>query len=373
MSRSCDALVIGGGFYGCTLAVHLARCFDRVLLLEQESDILTRASLANQARIHNGYHYPRNFLTALRSFINFPRFVLDYIDCVDKSFEAYYAVARMHSKVSAQQFKGVCDHIGAPIKPARAAVKKLFNDDLIEEVFLTREYAFNAASLRQKLAGEIAATGVELSLQARVAKVEALPSGRVMVHTDGQSIDAGTVYNCTYSGINSLLKESDLPLLELKHEIAEIALMEPARELDGMGITVMDGPFFSSTPFPARGLYSLSHVRYTPHSNWRDSETFHQPYEYLRARAPQTNFGYMIRDAQRYLPCLGKSRYVDSLFEVKTVLVKNEADDGRPILFRQNHGIKNFSIIMGGKIDNIYDILQMLASIQTFASAETVL
>ena len=81
----------------------------------------------------------------------------------------------------------------------------------------------------------------------------------------------------------------------------------------------------------------------------------------------------MIRDAQRYLPCLGKSRYVDSLFEVKTVLVKNEADDGRPILFRQNHGIKNFSIIMGGKIDNIYDILQMLASIQTFASAETVL
>ncbi|MEA1997425.1 MAG: amino acid oxidase, partial [Gemmatimonadota bacterium] len=32
----------------------------------------------------------------------------------------------------------------------------------------------------------------------------------------------------------------------------------------------------------------------------------------------------------------------------------------RPILFKQDHGIRNFSTVMGGKIDNIYDVLEMI-------------
>jgi hypothetical protein len=49
-----------------------------------------------------------------------------------------------------------------------------------------------------------------------------------------------------------------------------------------------------------------------------------------------------------------------SLFEVKTVLVKNEHDDGRPILFqRQPRGSRIISV-MGGKIDNIYDLFELV-------------
>ena len=54
------------------------------------------------------------------------------------------------------------------------------------------------------------------------------------------------------------------------------------------------------------------------------------------------------------------ANYVESLYEIKTVLTKNEQDDGRPILFKQNHGIQNFTCIMGGKIDNIYDVLETI-------------
>ena len=72
----------------------------------------------------------------------------------------------------------------------------------------------------------------------------------------------------------------------------------------------------------------------------------------------RSNFAYMLKDAQRFIPSLGAARQVDSLFEIKTVLVQNEMDDGRPILFRKDYGLKNFSVIMGGKIDNIYDILE---------------
>src|ERR1700730_6375477 len=100
-----DAIIIGGGFYGCSLALALAPRLPRILILEREPDILLRASYANQARVHNGYHYPRSLLTAMRSRVNFPLFVEKFADCVDSGFDNYYAVARAFSKVTAQQFR----------------------------------------------------------------------------------------------------------------------------------------------------------------------------------------------------------------------------------------------------------------------------
>jgi hypothetical protein len=64
----------------------------------------------------------------------------------------------------------------------------------------------------------------------------------------------------------------------------------------------------------------------------------------------------------RYMPVLGAARHVDSLFEYKTILLQNEQDDGRPILFRNDYGWRNHGLIMGGKIDNIYDIFQKLST-----------
>jgi len=79
-SDSVDALVIGGGFYGSTIARWLKRetTASRVLIVEQEDDLLTRSSWANQARIHNGYHYPRSFITAWRSRVNYDKFLCEY-------------------------------------------------------------------------------------------------------------------------------------------------------------------------------------------------------------------------------------------------------------------------------------------------------
>lgn len=365
--RHYDAIVIGGGFYGCSLAAFLCSRLNHVIVLEQESDLLTRASLANQARVHNGYHYPRSFLTALRSFVNFPRFVKDYHECVDSTFDKYYAIARVQSKVNAHQFRRVCENIGTPVKQAPESVRRLFSPALVEEVFLTKEYAFDAVVLRDMLRRRMESGGVEVILGCRASRLAQRDGGPIEVTLPGGAIEGDRVYNCTYSGINSLLHDSGLPLLPMKHEIAEIALIEPPREVDGLGITVMDGPFFSTMPFPSRSLYSLSHVRYTPHDNWQDLVDFRRPEEQIRDGNLRSNYPLMIRDAQRYMPCLARSVHRDSLFEVKTVLVKNESDDGRPILFRQNYEIPNLSVIMGGKIDNIYDILQMLSAIESAA------
>src|SRR4029077_13077482 len=117
-----------------------------------------------------------------------------------------------------------------------------------------------------------------------------------------------------------------------KHELTELALVEPPESLGGAAVTVMDGPFFSLMPYPSRGLFTLSHVRYTPHCNWHDKPG--EPVtdgEWLRANA-DTRFVHMVRDAQRYLPAMRETRYVESLFEMKTIMPRSEQDDSRPIL-----------------------------------------
>ena len=71
-NTSYDAVIIGGGFYGAAIAIYLVkqRGFRRVALVEREAALLMRASYNNQARVHNGYHYPRSFTTAYRSRVN---------------------------------------------------------------------------------------------------------------------------------------------------------------------------------------------------------------------------------------------------------------------------------------------------------------
>lgn len=180
------------------------------------------------------------------------------------------------------------------------------------------------------------------------------------------SVTAKYVFNCTYSGINQILRASDLPIIPLKHELAEMALVAVPEPLKHLGITVMCGPFFSIMPFPSRGLHTLSHVRYTPHCYWQDSEDFCVDFGISPSKIPRkTNYLQMVRDAERYMPILKECRHVDSIWEVKTVLPQSEVDDSRPILFKKDQGIKNLTCILGGKIDNVYDIpdeLQFLNS-----------
>lgn len=173
-------------------------------------------------------------------------------------------------------------------------------------------------------------------------------------------LTATTVLNCTYSRLNKLLLASGLPPLYLKHELTEMALVEVPDEVRGRSFTMMCGPFFSIMPFPPLGLYTLSHVRYTPHCEWFDvgGRPYRDPYAYFEADPKRTRFAHMIRDVARYAPCLGKCRYVDSIWEVKTVLPKSEVDDSRPVLYRRDCGLAGLTCLMGGKIDNIYDIME---------------
>jgi len=361
-----DAVIIGGGFYGATIAIYLAkqRGLKRIVLVERESALLTRASYNNQARVHNGYHYPRSFTTAYRSRVNLPRFVRDWPLAVKQDFTKLYAIARRNSKVTAKQFERFCREIGAEIRPASLAMRSLFDQQLIEDVFLVDEYAFDATELAKLAEKELEESGVEIWTNTLVTGISR--DGDTGLHVSTKSIDghqehisSSYVFNCSYSGLNQFSGDFPGTQITLKHEITEMVLLQPPSSLEGLGVTVMDGPFFSMMPFPARGLHSLSHVRYTPHLHWNDDVSI-DPYQKLAQYERLSRVDRMVRDVARYMPAIRNAKYIESLFEVKTVLAKSEGDDGRPILFEKHAELPGCYSILGGKIDNIYDALEKL-------------
>lgn len=365
--QAADAIVIGGGFYGASIAAYLAktRGLKQVLLVERSSKLLQRASKNNQARVHNGYHYPRSYSTAFRSRVNLPRFLKTWPDVVKKDFSKLYAIARNDSKVTAKQFERFCHEIGASVSPVEAEISQLFEPRLIEAVFHVEEYAFDYERLADWAFKELNEAGVTIQFRTSAEDISYSYANRslkvVLKNGSGEyaATDSNYVFNCTYSGLNQFSGGFRGVESQLKHELTEMALIKTPEILSGLGITVMDGPFFSLMPFPARGLQTLSHVRYTPHFSWRDRPNL-DPYHLCDEYSHHTRFDRMIRDAARYVPSIINSEYVESLFEMKTVLIKNEGDDGRPILFEKHPDMPGCYSILGGKIDNIFDAIEKL-------------
>lgn len=376
-SITVDAIIIGGGFYGSAIAIYLAktRGLHKVILLEREPELLLRASYNNQARVHNGYHYPRSFTTAFRSRVNLPRFVRDWPQAVKQDFVMLYAIAKSNSKVTAKQFERFCHEIGAKIKSAESGLKRLFEPRLIEDVFLVEEYAFDSTRLAEWAVKELQNAGVDVHYSTRAVGISRSQTDKSLTVDiqpklgGGSSITCRYVFNCTYSGLNQFSGDFPGTQTPLKQEVTEMALIQAPDVLKEIGVTIMDGPFFSMMPFPARGLHTLSHVRYTPHFSWKD-EYGTDPYKKLDEYDRATRVDRMIRDISRYLPAVLEAKYVDSLFEVKTVLIKNEGDDGRPILFEKHVELPGCYSVLGGKIDNIYDVLEKLETEEFKSSLE---
>ena len=361
--------IIGGGFFGMYIAEFFAKQGHNVQLFEKESGFMSRASFNNQARVHNGYHYPRSILTALRSRISFPRFVDEFRDCVDSDFEKYYLISSKLGKVTANQFAKFCERIGASCEPAPSYLQKLTNPAMIDACFSVTEYAFDSWKLRDLMLDRLQASKVSYQNDMSVDRVRQHNNSLMVTVSNVKSgevteIYADHVFNCTYSNINYMLANSSLEFIPLKHEMTEMCLVDVPDELKRIGLTVMCGPFFSVMPFPSAGLHSFSHVRYTPHYEWFDidRETYIDNHQKIAVDEKNSAWSYMKKDAVRYLPLLEECQYKRSLWEVKTLLPRSESDDSRPILFRAHHGLRGFHCIMGGKIDNVYDAIEAIVT-----------
>jgi glycine/D-amino acid oxidase-like deaminating enzyme len=357
-SQKKCAVIVGGGFFGASIALMLHRRGIRPIILEAENEMFLHASRVNQARVHGGYHYPRSLLTAYRSRQNYDRFKTRYRAAIADQFTKVYAVGRRFSKVTADQFDTFMKRVGAPLQEAPPKIAKQFNHHLTERVWTAEECAFDYSILRDLVRLELDQAGIEIRLNTTATCVRQSDGQTLVDASDGSELICSHVFNATYAGLNRLTGSSGLPIVPLKHELAEMALVELPPELSGISVTMMCGPFFSFMPYPALNLTTLSHVRYTPHTYWHENQTTGaiNPYQVFNSIEKKSAFELMVADASRYMPNLRDCKYHDSLWTVKTVLPLSDTDDGRPILFQRDSVIPSLIHVMGGKIDNIFDV-----------------
>jgi hypothetical protein len=176
--------------------------------------------------------------------------------------------------------------------------------------------------------------------------------------------------NATYSSINQILSKLKYPMFKIKYELCEIILCKVNDKLRPIGITVMDGPFFSIMPFGKTGYHSLTSVSFTPHYTCYDSlPTFScQPRSagYCSPEQlgncnqcpakPQSSWKYMFSLARKFLRDDLEFEYVDSLYSIKPILLSSEIDDSRPTLLRQFSIDPTFISVLSGKINTLYDL-----------------
>lgn len=341
--------VIGAGLYGRYVADLLKRYGHEAVIYALDESLvhdmsrLNCASLVNQARVHNGYHYPRSISTAKQSSKNYHRFSNEFKEALI-DFRQNYGVPKKGSVTSDEQFEKFCKRAGLYLEPSRL---NFVNYDTVSSTYDVEESAIDTYKMMQIAADRYLNDGVFI-----VNRVE---FDRTDDHwlVNGDQYD--TIINCSYAGLTSIESKAGMSRSPVRYEICEIVLFKDHfNRLQRTGLTLMDGQFVSFMPWGQDGTWSLTSVCHTPHESRSNLSN------YLDVRKTVSKADLMIHQLKKYVdPSIVDSlEFVGSKFVVKTISTDAESDDNRLVKVYQKSN--NFVSILGGKLDAIYELEDML-------------
>lgn len=368
---SFDKIIIGAGLYGLYAAERCGRRGEKVLVLEYDDGAFQRATFINQARVHMGYHYPRSYATAIKSAGYFKRFNEDYGFSILSKFDQVYATSAHFSWSDARQFVKFCHD--AKIRCDEVPVGKYFKKDMCDGAFLTEEYTYDAQILKQYMLERIASyPSVTIRYGSRVSSIE---QENDCYRVRGQNLDvkAPFLLNASYASVNQINAKVGFEQFKIKYELCEIILCRVNERLKGVGLTVMDGPFFSIMPFGKTGYHSLTSVTFTPHVTCKQAvpmfrcqkdDTYCSPEQLGNCNGcpskPDTAWPFMSCLARKYMNDDLRFDYDHSLFSMKPILLASEIDDSRPTVIRVHHQSPTYVSVLSGKINTVYDLDKIL-------------
>lgn len=371
-----DKIIIGGGLYGLYSALFcgMNRKREGILVLEYEPFPFSRSTYINQACVHMGYHYPRSFSTAIKSAHYFERFNKDFSDCILSDFDQVYAISSDFSWTAAEQFKKFCDQ--ADIICDEIAPEKYFQKGKCSAAFLTKEYTYDAHLLKNKILNKIALyKNIKLVYNTRIEAIRQVDNEYHIILADGSSYKTSFVLNATYASVNQILQKLNFEPFKIKYELCEIILCNVGQELKRVGLTIMDGPFFSIMPFGKTGYHSLTSVTFTPHvTSYHDVPTFDcqkdcsqgfcSPAQLgncnMCSAKPLSAWPYMSKLAKKFMKPELSFTYDKSLFSMKPILKASEIDDSRPTVIKEFSKTPTFISVLSGKINTVYDLNEVL-------------
>ncbi|GLI09885.1 hypothetical protein YDYSG_59180 [Paenibacillus tyrfis] len=372
MKKTFDYVIFGAGIYGMYAAKLLGEKNYSVGIIEIDSEPLQRASYINQARVHNGYHYPRSVSTAAKSAQYYNRFNNEFGFAIHKHFRKIYAISAYDSLTNSEQFLRFCRHVGIPAEEINP--RKYFNEGSVEAAYETDEYTYDAVTIKDWFLEKFSElNSVKLFLSTYITEARQKENIFSITLSDGSIIETPNVLNATYASINQILEYFKFEKFKTKYELCEVILTDVSSNLKDVGITVMDGPFFSIMPFGLSGKHSLTSVSDTPHETVNglfpnftcqdgmpDCNLSTLQNCNTCALRPVSAWPRMNQLASKYLNKDLKISYHSSLFAIKTILNSAEIDDSRPTVIKFSSDGPRFISVLSGKFNTIYDLEEVL-------------
>lgn len=296
------ALVIGGGIFGVTAAIELAKSGIDTCLFEQNGVLMQGATSVNQNRFHLGYHYPRSAATAKQCLAGIPSFKEYFENALVDIKENYYAISKNGSRVSFNQYIDYCKNLGLPYEE-KFPSKNILNSCEIAGCISVDEQIIDLSIMKNIAEGMLKKSGVKVYLNRQFKKSD--------------ENDFQIIVNATYSNINKINNLLKLPTREYRYDVCNVPVLKLPKELSGIGITIMDGKFYSILPYANTPYHLLWNVK---------SSAIRSVSEYPPKTLSVQHADY--RD-NTYVPLLEKAELIDILRVVKILRPDVELSDER--------------------------------------------
>lgn len=311
------ALVIGGGIFGICAAVELSKSGIETHLIEKNNKLMQEATSINQNRFHLGYHYPRSIATAKQCLQGIDSFKEYFGSVLINTRENFYAIGKNGSRVSFDQYLDFCKRLGLPYQEKYPATK-ILDPSGISGCIAVNEQIINLDKLKNKAETLLNKNSVKIYLNRKFK--------------DSDQKDFQVIVNATYSNLNSVNKILKLPRRKFRYDVCNVPVLRLPKELSGVGITIMDGEFYSILPYGDTPYHLYWSVK---DSAVRSVST------YPPKRNSKKNADY---SDGRYIPLLKQSKLIDVLRVTKILRPDVELSDER-ITDLVDYGNGKFAIL----------------------------
>ncbi len=328
MKRKPSVAVIGGGIFGTSCAIELAKDFH-VTLFEQGPELLRGATYANHNRHHYGFHYPRSRDTAMQCLASRPEFESIYGACLDFDFDHYYCVSKENTKTSAADYLKFCQDMGLVFEQVDPD-PKILDPSKITLCLKSREGVYDIDKLRTLVFQRMREAGdIDIKLNTPIIDGTLESNGKKSLTAviDGKptKLSFDFVVSAIYGHTNRFCNWFGFKKQSFQFNLQELDVVELPLERR-IGVTVQDGPFPSIIPIANTRQYLMAHV--IESQLVREISTNDIPLLY-RSSYVESNWDKVLAVCREYIPILKDVKYVRSIFVDRVVDSSRLKDDAR--------------------------------------------
>ena len=347
-AKSPKVGIVGAGVFGLTCALALPSDI-KITLLDENREVLKKASYANQYRHHAGFHYPRSEETIQEILESEDEFRGLYGDLIVSNFPSYYAIAKAGSKISPDAFLRVCNKFKMWYREAQCP-KEYLNPNLVSLIIETKESVYDYKKMKlffeQKLSQK---TNITTALHSRVTNIRLLDSGQKQVTymQNGKQIQNGFDYliNATYANVNQWCDWLRFQKRDLIYRVKELVNLNISPNSHKCAVTIMDGDFATLVPQGSSPTgYTLGDVPLSIHEEVNRRRYEARFRDWTKGRS--TRWPEMQNRCLEWFPILKRATYVSSMFVTLPVEQRQMETDGRPTIVT-DHGFGCWSVLSG--------------------------